>query len=66
MSAQITGPMQTRIAQLEEQNAALRSALEYVATGGESWKDCCRVARSAINDSDNSECIPFPFAQEAA
>ena len=26
----------------------LLQALEYIATGGENWKDCARVARAAI------------------
>lgn len=30
------------------ESARLRDALEYIATGGENWKDCCRKARAAL------------------
>ena len=33
-------------------NAQLLAALEYIATGGEDWKDCCRVARAAIAQAE--------------
>ena len=33
-------------------NAAMLAALEYIATGGEDWKDCCRVARAAIAQAE--------------
>ena len=36
-------------------NAAMLAALEYIATGGEDWKDCCRVARAAIAQAEQSE-----------
>lgn len=36
------------IARLESENAELRAALEYIATGGEDWNDCARKARAIL------------------
>lgn len=37
-----------QIARLERENAELRAALEYIATGGEDWNDCARKARAIL------------------
>jgi hypothetical protein len=36
------------IVALREQNRMLREGLEYIATGGEDWKDVCRVSRATL------------------
>ena len=33
---------------LRSENAELRAALEYIATGGEDWNDCARKARATL------------------
>ena len=36
------------IIQCVNSHSALVAALEHIATGGENWKDCARVARAAL------------------